>query len=130
MLLTLNREKDFISKLYIDGQEHGWILENPDKAIPAGTYEISLQYSPGFKRYHLELLNVPGRNNILIHTGNWYSDSLGCLITGQTKKLDLKKVEQSKISYYALMAKIRDYIFADPMAKTDPIKIKITNYKE
>ena len=130
MILTLPREKDFISKLYIDGKEECYILENPDKAIPAGTYEITIQYSPGFKRYHLELIGIKDRNNILIHTGNWYRNSKGCLITGKTKGKIIKYVGQSRIAYYSLVAKIRDYIFKDPLAQTDPILIKITDYKE
>jgi len=47
--------------------------------IPEGVYEIRLRFSKRFKE-HLELVNVKGRDYILIHPGNdAVKDLLGCI---------------------------------------------------
>lgn len=51
-------------------------------AIPAGTYKVTLEYSPRFKRKLPLLHNVPHFIGILIHSGNDESASAGCLIVG------------------------------------------------
>lgn len=50
-------------------------------AIPCGKYEVKQRYSSKYG-YHLSVLNVPNRDNILIHQGNFYSDILGCILVG------------------------------------------------
>lgn len=52
-------------------------------AIPPGRYEIKLQLSPGFGRVLPELLDVPGRSEILIHVGNWPKNTKGCILVGE-----------------------------------------------
>ena len=63
-------------------------LELPDKdnkssisSIPIGTYKVAHRYS---KKYlnHLILLDVPNRRYILIHQGNFYTDTRGCILVG------------------------------------------------
>lgn len=51
-------------------------------AIPTGTYKITMEYSPRFKRKLPLLHNVPHFIGILIHSGNDESSSAGCLIVG------------------------------------------------
>lgn len=51
-------------------------------AIPAGTYKVTLEYSPRFNRKLPLLHNVPHFIGILIHSGNDESASAGCLIVG------------------------------------------------
>lgn len=51
-------------------------------AMPAGTYKVTLEYSPRFKRKLPLLHNVPHFIGILIHSGNDESASAGCLIVG------------------------------------------------
>jgi len=53
--------------------------------IPIGTYTVVKRTSNKYGN-HFHLLNVPGRNMILIHSGNYYSDSLGCIIVGDAHK--------------------------------------------
>lgn len=51
-------------------------------AIPVGTYKVTMEYSPRFKRKLPLLHDVPHFIGILIHSGNDESSSAGCLIVG------------------------------------------------
>lgn len=50
--------------------------------IPAGDYEIEKRYSQKYG-WHLHVLDVPGRDFILIHPGNFHTDILGCILPGE-----------------------------------------------
>ncbi|MEG0108878.1 MAG: DUF5675 family protein, partial [Lachnospiraceae bacterium] len=52
-------------------------------AIPAGTYKITMEYSPRFKRVLPYLHDVPHFLGILIHSGNNEAASSGCLLVGK-----------------------------------------------
>lgn len=56
-------------------------------AIPYGTYEVDVTYSPKFKRELPILLNVPHFEGIRIHRGNTPNDTEGCLIPGENKEI-------------------------------------------
>lgn len=56
-------------------------------AIPYGIYEIKWTYSPRFKKYTPQLMNVPSFEGIRIHTGNTSADTEGCLILGKNKQV-------------------------------------------
>ena len=112
MKLKLNRialRKTYtIGKLYIDGKYFCDTLEdtvrdtnksgkfdNGEKkvkgktAIPYGTYEIKWTYSPRFKKYTPQLMNVPQFEGIRIHAGNSSTDTEGCLLLGENKKVGM-----------------------------------------
>lgn len=63
-------------------------LELPDNGnqknascITAGVYDVEKYDSPSKGRcFHVT--NVPGRDSILIHTGNYTHDTLGCILPG------------------------------------------------
>lgn len=55
-------------------------------AIPAGTYEITLEYSQRFKRDLPYLHDVPFFTSILIHAGNGPDDTEGCILVGENKE--------------------------------------------
>lgn len=57
-------------------------------AIPYGTYEIKWTYSPRFKKYTPQLMNVPSFEGIRIHAGNTSADTEGCLILGKNKQVE------------------------------------------
>lgn len=56
-------------------------------AIPYGIYEIKWTYSPRFKKYTPQLINVPSFEGIRIHAGNTSADTEGCLILGKNKQV-------------------------------------------
>ncbi len=49
--------------------------------IPEGKYKVKKRYSDKFG-HHFHILNVPGRSMILIHAGNYYSETKGCILVG------------------------------------------------
>lgn len=52
--------------------------------IPDGRYPIIPRFSPRFQR-HLHLLNVPGRDLILIHEANFVQQLRGCIAVGDMR---------------------------------------------
>lgn len=56
-------------------------------AIPYGTYEIKWTYSPRFKKYTPQLMNVPSFEGIRVHAGNTSADTEGCLVLGENKQV-------------------------------------------
>lgn len=67
----------------------GVTLELPDRdnkknisRIPAGTYTVKKRKSKRFGE-HFHVLDVEGRSLILIHVGNYYRQTEGCILIGQ-----------------------------------------------
>lgn len=54
-------------------------------AIPRGTYKVTLQMSPKFKRKLPVINNVPHFLGILIHRGRLPEHTEGCIIVGENK---------------------------------------------
>ncbi len=75
-----------------------------ETAIPAGTYKVTMEYSPRFKRKLPYLHDVPHFLGILIHSGNDQGHSAGCIIVGKNKVKG--KVLESQVTLNALLAKI------------------------
>lgn len=75
-------------------------------AIPAGTYKVTMEHSPRFKRRLPYLHDVPHFLGILIHSGNTADDSAGCILVGRNKVKG--KVLDSRATLEALIAKIGD----------------------
>lgn len=98
MLLKIERvsenDKQTLSKFeIIDSLENvlmrGDILEPPDRdnqigisRINEGEYDCVKRFSEKYGD-HFHLLNVPGRTWILIHVGNYNTDTRGCLLPGE-----------------------------------------------
>lgn len=106
-----------IGKLYINDKYFCDTLEDTDRninnnmsiaeiiskklrgktAIPTGTYQLSITYSPRFKKNMPLISPVKGFDGIRIHTGNTSEDTDGCLLLGENKVKG--KVINSKVTY-------------------------------
>lgn len=51
--------------------------------IPKGVYEVVKRTSAKYGE-HFHILNVPNREYILIHNGNYYTQIKGCVLVGYT----------------------------------------------
>lgn len=128
MKLTLKRialrSTYTIGRLYVDGNYFCDTLEdtvrdlnkngkfdNGEKkvygktAIPYGTYEIKWTYSPRFKKYTPQLMNVPSFSGIRIHAGNSADQTEGCLLLGQNKKVGMVLNSRATINKFYPMIK-------------------------
>ena len=94
-----------IGTMYVDGVRFCDTLEDTDRdvnrngrldesgegkvkhatAIPYGTYRVTVEPSPRFKRDLPYLHDVPHFSGILIHRGNTAADTSGCILVGENK---------------------------------------------
>ena len=70
----------------------GYTLEPPDRnnmrsksCIPAGKYYARLYPSPRFRRTVILLEDVPDRDYIEIHPGNFIGHTTGCILPGKRR---------------------------------------------
>lgn len=122
MELKLNRiflgSSATIGELYIDKKYIADTLEDRVRpegekvygktAIPEGTYEMVLSYSPRFKKILPEILNVPNFTGIRIHCGNSSADSSGCILVGTWDGEKEDWVGNSRIAFDELMALLEE----------------------
>lgn len=93
-----------IGRMYINGAYFCDTLEDPvrdtnkngvfdngekkiagDTAIPYGTYPVTVNVSPKFKRELPRLSGVAEFEGVLIHKGNTAKDTAGCILVGENK---------------------------------------------
>jgi hypothetical protein len=91
-------------------------------AIPAGTYEVVINFSERFKRPLLLLLKVPDFEGVRIHPGNTEADTEGCILVGRMKPPDF--IGESRVAFEALFTKMQD------AAAREKIFIEIVDNKE
>ena len=128
-----------IDKLYINGKYFSDVLEDPDRGltdnmsleeikkvkikgntcIPYGTYNITITYSPRFKKNLPLLNNVKGFDGIRIHSGNKPQDTEGCLLPGFNKVKG--QVIDSRVTTDKLIAQIQQ-----ALNKGEKVTIEIT----
>ena len=106
-LKRLREDKNKLSTLGAlfddEGRQLCWTLENgwqqnqrQVSRIPAGVYPLKVRkYGgwherlskrfPGLHQGSIELADVPNRSAILIHPGNWHTDTLGCILPGKER---------------------------------------------
>lgn len=77
MLFTLE-----LPDLNNDGIEDNEVRKS---CIPDGTYKVVKHNSPKFG-WCFWVRDVPGRTAILIHPGNYYYHTLGCILVGMQQK--------------------------------------------
>ena len=57
--------------------------------ILPGRYEVIIDQSARFKRLMPHILNVPNRDSIRIHVGNFARDTEGCVLLGLNKEANV-----------------------------------------
>ena len=87
-----------------------------ETAIPKGTYKVAMnitspKYSASAWYWKLcqgkvpRLLNVPGWDGVLIHTGNTALDTAGCCLVGRNTKVG--QLTESKATFEKLYKKMK-----------------------
>jgi hypothetical protein len=89
-------------------------------AIPAGTYQVAVDYSPHFGRDMPHVLDVPGFDGVRIHPGNTASDTEGCLLVGEDKDRD--RILHSVAAFGPLFDQIKAALEAG-----EPVTIEYVN---
>ena len=77
-----------------------------DTRIPQGTYTLRWReagsWAARFKKRglpgSLELCDVPGFTDILVHYGNTHDDTAGCLLMGMGADLGSRSIQKSRIA--------------------------------
>lgn len=119
-----------IGRLSIDGVFECFTLEDPvregpkipgETAIPAGRYEVVLDFSQRFQRQTLHLLAVPGFTGIRVHGGVNAADTAGCILVGQNRDVD--SIVHSQLALGALQPKV-----AAVLARGQRVWITIVNH--
>lgn len=88
--------------------------ERGKSCIPFGEYTVIRRTSPKYGE-HFHILDVPGRQWILIHQANYVSQLLGCIAVGKAHK-DIngdgkKDVTSSKDTMQMLLQTLPKYAF-------------------
>ena len=136
MELTLNRiflgSSATIGELYVDGEHIADTLEDRVRpegekvygktAIPEGTYEMVVSYSPRFKKILPEILNVPNFSGIRIHSLNKAEESEGCIGVGEWNGKDTNWISNSRKAFNKLFA-----ILQEASDRGEKIAITINN---
>lgn len=125
-----------IGSVYVDGRFECFSLEDqwqPNKVaaetrIPTGTYKLKLRtvgrlhekYRERFVEHRgmIELENVPGFTDVLIHIGNTDRDSAGCLLVGDGA-VSAGELTNSTQAYRRLYGQISQAILAGEGAELE-----------
>lgn len=126
-------EESTLGLLFIDGVFACYTLEDEHRAIkvmgetriPAGRYRVKLRaygghhwrylrkYGVDFHQGMLQIMDVPGFTDILIHKGNDDDDTAGCLLVGDSANNNQVKdgfISSSTVAYNRVYAVVRDAI--------------------
>lgn len=88
-------EVSTVGVLYVNGHMECYTLEPPKRegdvkprAIPCGTYDLTIRWSAKHGRLIPHVENVSGFEGIEIHIGNSAKDTEGCLLVGLSRSPD------------------------------------------
>jgi hypothetical protein len=106
-------EESTVGELSINGQFECYTLEDkvrPVKikgktAIPAGRYEVIINFSQRFQRQLPLLLKVPDFEGVRIHPGNTAANTEGCILVGETKNENF--IGNSRLAFDRLFEKLK-----------------------
>ena len=99
---------DLVTKVYYTCRT----IELPNKnnlkrfsCIPEGCYKVIKEQPQGHFNYtHFRLLNVPGREGILIHIANYVSQLRGCIAVGKDL-VDINNNRLLDVNYSSIVLK-------------------------
>jgi hypothetical protein len=110
-------------ELAIDSTHECYTLEPPyagpmvkPRCIPAGTYDLTVRFSPRFARMMPHVENVPGFEGVLIHWGNFPKDTDACTLVGEIVEENF--VGKSMVEFNLLFQKILDAVNSGPQVIT------------
>lgn len=119
-ILRTYQPKQTIGALFIDGVEFcktlelQWLDNARNKScIPEGKYKVVKRLAHAKRNYnHFHVVDVPNRSFILIHTGNYSRQILGCILVGD-KHVDIDKdgltdVANSRVTLAKLYERMPD----------------------
>jgi len=124
-------------ELLRDGVHRCWTLEPPYKrrkedggtgekprAIPAGTYDLTVRPSQRFGRLMPHVENVPDFQGVLIHWGNFPKDTEGCTLVGTAHSANF--VGHSREEFDLLFREIQEACESGPQTITyvDPPPVR------
>jgi hypothetical protein len=109
-------DESTIGELTIDGVHQCFTLEDKvrgesepkvfgETAIPAGRYEVVVNFSYHFKKMLPELVAVPNFEGVRIHSGNTDKDTEGCILVGKMKGTNA--ISESRDAFNDLFPKIQ-----------------------
>lgn len=115
---TVYTTRSTVGQLLVDGRFECHVLEDVVRpataakvpgqtAIPAGTYAVTVTYSPRFRQPLPLLISVPGFEGIRIHPGNDAAATSGCLLVGRYDPQRPDWVADSRAAFARLFDKIR-----------------------
>lgn len=125
MDITVNRmtftENSTIGELWMDGKFFCYTLEDTCRnhkvdgktAIPAGRYQLTIDYSEKFSRDMPHLLEVPNFEGVRIHWGNKPEDTEGCILVGTGKTTDF--ITGSKLAFDQLYPALENKLAKGPL---------------
>jgi hypothetical protein len=118
MKLLLEREPSTafctMGRLYVDGNLQCFTLEDVvrpvkipgETAIPAGTYQVTIDWSMRFKTFLPRICQVPDFVGVRIHPGNTAADTEGCILVG--KYHDNNVITHSRDAFLELFPKMKE----------------------
>lgn len=112
-----------IGEMFYQGVHECFTLEPPcrpigikPRCIPAGTYLLTIAYSPKHGRDVPFVNNVPDFTEVEIHWGNYSKDTLACTLVGETRGTDF--IGHSKAEFDILFKKIQAALQLGPQTIT------------
>jgi len=99
-------------QLYLDDAHECFTLEpsvktdgTKPRAIPNGTFPLTIRWSWKFKRHVPHVENVPGFDAIEQHIGNFPEDTDACTLVGQVRGPQPNFIGRSLVAFTQLMQK-------------------------
>ena len=132
-------EYDTLGLLFVNGKFIAFTLEDAYHAekiagktrIPSGRYRLELRESPKFSPKYghpmISLCDVPDFEGILLHPGNDFSDTRGCILLGDSCDFQPDSAQFSKI-FNSKRAYNRVYpVISYDIKNHDPVWIDIVD---